>query len=171
MLRPSEHWNWIYCSTKDRLLLDISDEAQFCSPFTSSQLACKPTQQPLSMAEAQAFWQIDDSLQQLEMPAAVRLELCLTALCAPYLQQQAHKSWYFQQGADCSAKPFELVMLRGLSGQYALVLSSETDCVTCLLLGDISTLSGKQLKRLQVIRVLRNRISPLKLDIPFRHTA
>jgi len=52
-----------------------------------------------------------------------------------------------------------------------LVLSSETDCVTCLLLGDISTLSGKQLKRLQVIRVLRNRISPLKLDIPFRHTA
>ena len=80
MLRPSERWFWTYCDKKDRLLLDISDEAQFCSPFGLSQLIQQPHKQPLSMAEAQAFWAIDDSLQQLDLPPAVRLELCLTAL-------------------------------------------------------------------------------------------
>jgi cell division protein ZapC len=171
MFRPSERWYWNYCPKKDRLLLDISDDAQFCSPYSAAQLLQQPSRQPLSMAEAEVFWAIDDSLQQLDLPAAVRLELCLTALCAPFLQQQAHKSWYFQQGAQCDAAQFELVTLRGLSSQYALVLSAETDSVTCLLLGELSTLAGKALPRLHVVRVLRNRISTLNLTVPFRHTA
>lgn len=171
MLRPSERWFWIYCPTKDRLLLDISDEAQFCSPFAASQLIQQPQRQALSMAEAEMFWAIDESLQQLDMPAAVRLELCLSALCAPFLQQLAHKSWYFQQGNTCNAAQCDVVILRGLSSQYALVLSAELDCVTCLLLGDINTLAGKVLPRLHVIRVLRNRISALDMVIPYQHSA
>lgn len=171
MLRPSEHWYWSYCSATDRLVLDISKEVQFCSPFAAAQLLQLPQQQPLSMAEAQAFWNLDASLQQLELPAAVRLELCLTALCAPYLQQQAHKSWYFQQGGQCDAVQYDVVMLRGLSNQYALILSAETECVNCLLLGELTTLAGKVLPRLQVIRVLRNRISTLNLAMPYRHSA
>jgi cell division protein ZapC len=171
MHRPSERWYWTYCPIKDRLLLDISDDAQFCSPYSASQLLQQPQCQRLSMAEAEVFWSIDDSLQQLDIPAAVRLELCLTALCAPFLQQQAHKSWYFQQGAHCDAVQFDLVTLRGLSSQYALVLAAETDSVTCLLLGELSTLAGKHLSRLQVIRVLRNRINTVNFTIPFRHSA
>ena len=115
MLRPSERWFWTYCPQKDRLLLDISDEAQFCAPFSAAQLNCLPQQQALSMAEAEAFWAIDDSLQMLALPAALRLELCLTALCAPFLQQTAHKSWYFAAGLDCAAQQFELVKLCGQS--------------------------------------------------------
>lgn len=171
MLRPSERWFWTYCPSKDRLLLDISDEIQFCSPFTASQLVTQPRQQALSMAEAETFWAIDDSLQQLDMPAAVRLELCLSALCAPFLQQLAHKSWYFELGNQCDAAECDLVMLKGLTSQYALVLAAEADCVTCLLLGEISTLAGKVLPRLQVIRVLRNRISALDVVLPYRHSA
>lgn len=171
MLRPSERWFWTYCSSKDRLLLDISDEAQFCSPFTSSQLIQQPQQQPLSMAEAETFWAIDESLQQLDIPAAVRLELCLTALCAPFLQQLAHKSWYFQQGSQCNATQHDVVILRGLTHQYALVLAAEPDCVTCLLLGEINTLAGKALPRLQVIRVLRNRVTALDVALPYRYSA
>ncbi|MDP2713265.1 cell division protein ZapC domain-containing protein [Rheinheimera sp.] len=171
MLRPSERWYWTYCPQKDRLLLDISDQAQFCSPFSASQLVQQPRQQALTMADAEAFQLIEDSLQQLDMPAAVRLELCLTALCAPFLQQQAHKSWYFQQGSSADSAQYDVVMLRGLSSQYALVLSADSDCVNCLLLGELSTLAGKQLPRLQVIRVLRNRVSPLNIAIPYRHSA
>ncbi|QBL10894.1 hypothetical protein E0Z06_07320 [Rheinheimera sp. D18] len=171
MLRPSEHWFWTYCAQKDRLLLDISNEAQYCSPYSAAQLAYKPQQQPLSIAEAQAFWHMDDSLQQLDIAPAVRLELCLSGLSAFFMQQQAHKSWYFQQGTGCDAKQFDLVILRGLSNQYALVLNAETDCVTCLLLGDISTLAGKHLVRLNVVRVLRNRISRFKVDAAYRYTA
>ncbi|WP_273024033.1 cell division protein ZapC domain-containing protein [Rheinheimera sp.] len=171
MLRPSERWFWTYCNKKDRLLLDISDKAQFCSPFAQSQLIQQPQKQPLSMAEAQAFWQIDESLQQLDLPAAVRLELCLTALCAPFVQQQAHKSWYFQQGQQYEPAQFDVVTMRGLSSQYALVLSTDTECANCLLLGEITTLAGKVLPRLQIIRVLANRISSLKTTVSYRQIA
>lgn len=171
MLRPSERWYWNYSKQHDRLLLDLSDEAQFCAPFSAGQLLHLPTQQALSMAEAEAFWAIDHSLQSLELPAAVRLELCLTALSCQFLQQQAHKSWYFQQGTHCTATLYEVVTLRGLSSQCALVVAAEPDCVSCLLLGDVSTLAGKMVPRLAVIRVLRNRISALDVAIPYRHIA
>lgn len=171
MLRPSERRFWTYCDKKDRLLLDISDEAQFCSPFCASQLIQQPHNQPLSMAEAQDFWAIDDSLQQLDLPAAIRLELCLTALCAPFVQQQAHKSWYFQQSHQHEPAQFDVVTIRGLSSQYALVLSTDTECANCLLLGEITTLAGKVLPRLQVIRVLSNRISALKTAVSYRQIA
>jgi cell division protein ZapC len=171
MLRPSERWYWTYCPTKDRLLLDISDEAQFCSPFTGAQLLQQPKHQPLAMAEAEMFWAVDASLQQLELPVSERLELCLTALCAPFIQLQAHKSWYFQQAEHNDAALFELVTLRGLSTQYALVLGAESHSVNCLLLGDISTLAGKSLPRLQLVRVLRNRISRINASSAYRHSA
>ncbi|MBZ9610750.1 cell division protein ZapC domain-containing protein [Rheinheimera maricola] len=172
MFTPSEQWIWHYCSEKARLLLDITATAQFCSPFSAAQLVYQPHQQPLTMAEAETFWAIDHSLQQLDMPAAVRLELCLTALCGSFLQQQAHKSWYFQQGsANTVAAQYDVVMLRGLSSQYALVLSADSDCANCLLLGDISTLAGKNIARLQVVRVLHNRVSALNVSIPYRYSA
>mgnify|MGYP006138725673 CR=1 FL=1 len=171
MLRPSEHWFWTYCPNKDRLLLDISDEAQFCSPYSGNLLRQKPQQQALSMAEAEMFWAADDSLQQLDMPAAVRLEICLAALCASFIQQQGHKSWYFQQLNTYQAKPFELVTLRGLTTQYALVVATEEQSVCCLLLGDIDTLAGKALSRLQFIRVLNNRVAPLAVAASLRNIA
>lgn len=171
MLRPSESWYWSYCQSKQRLVLDLNADTQFCSPFSGKQLLCLPEHQALSMAEAEAFWSIDDSLQQLDLPVVVRLELCLTALSCQFLQQQAHKSWYFQQGAECNATLYDVVMLRGLSSQYALVVAAEPDCVSCLILGELSSLAGKNLPRLSVVRVLRNRISALDVSIPYRHSA
>ena len=171
MLRPSERWFWTYCPTKDRLLLDISEQAQFCSPFAAAQLNQQPQHQALSMAEAEMFWAIDDSLQQLELPDAVRLELCLTALCVPFIQLQAHKSWYFQPAEHSDASLFELVTLRGMSSQYALIVGAESQSVMCLLLGEINTLAGKVLPRLQLVRVLRNRVSRINATAAYRHIA
>lgn len=171
MLRPSERWYWTYCFEKDRLLLEISDEAQYCSPFSGKQLMYLPKAQALSMAQAEAYWSISDSLQQLNIDAEQHLQWCLAALSAAFVQQQAHKSWYFQQGNKCDAMPYELVQLRGLTAQTAIVLSAEADCVTCLLLGEMNTLAGKTLPQLQVIRVLRNRISQLNLAEPHRRRA
>jgi cell division protein ZapC len=171
MLSPSERWYWTYCSNTDRLLLEISENARYCAPFAGRNLVHQPKMQPFSMAEAEAYWLITESLQQLDLADAERLEICLAGLSAAYLQQQAHKSWYFQQGTVCDTGQFDLVQLRGLSSQTALVLSVETDSVTCLLLGEISTLAGKQLPRFQVIRVLRNRISKLSLAASYRHRA
>lgn len=171
MLKPSEHWYWTYDATQDRLLLEISAQARYCSPFRGATLVQQPQRQPLSMAEAEAFWMIDDSLQQVDMTAEKRLECCLAALASFYVQQQAHKSWHFQQGSACNARQFDVVMLRGLSSQYALIVAAEDDSVNCLLLGELSTLSGKVLPALQPVRVLRNRISALDVSLSYRRSA
>ncbi|MGI5310313.1 cell division protein ZapC domain-containing protein [Rheinheimera sp. WS51] len=171
MLTPSESWQWNYCQKRDRLLLDISDELVFCSPFCAAQLVAKPMQQALSIAEAEVFWDLDKSLQALTLPDAVRLELCLTGLSCAYLPLLAHKSWHFQQTNNHSVEPYSIVVIRGLSTQHAIVVSTDDECSTCLLLESITTLTGKELPRLHVVRLLNNRISPLPKSQKLRYTA
>lgn len=171
MLRPSERWYWTYCPTKDRLLLDISDDAQFCSPFAASQLISQPAQQALSMAEAEMFWAIDDSLQTLALPPEVRLEICLMALSSAFVLPQGHKSWYFQAYNEYCPKAFELVQLSGNTSQYALVIAPEGQSSSCLLLGEVDTLAGKTLPRLQLLRLLNNRLLPLQQSAQYRQSA
>jgi cell division protein ZapC len=161
MLTPSERWQWNYCPKRDRLLLDLSDELQFCSPFSAAQLVIKPIQQALSINEAETFWAIDTSLQDLPLPDAVRFELCLTALSCGYLPLLAHKSWYFQQANSHNIELHSLVVIRGMNSQHAIVINTDQESSTCLLLESINTLSGKVLPRLHVVRLLNNRLSPV----------
>ena len=161
MLTPSERWSWTYCEQRDRLLLDISEQAQFCSNLSSQQLTVKPRQQCFAVNEAELFWQYLESLEPLALNSADTLELCLHALSAHYLQLQAHKSWYFPEQVTSSVQHSDVVSIVGANGRVAaLVIAEDADCVTCLLLSDVQTLAGKIIKRTTVIRLLRNRVSP-----------
>ncbi|CAM3805693.1 cell division protein ZapC domain-containing protein [Rheinheimera salexigens] len=171
MLTPSESWQWNYCPKRDRLLLDLNDELQFCSPFSAAQLMAKPMQQALSINEAEVFWAIDNSLQALALPEAVRLELCLTGLSCAYLPLLAHKSWYFQQANNHSIELHSVVVVRGMNTQHALVISTDQESSTCLFLDSITTLAGKVLPRLHVVRLLNNRMSPLSKKNSLRYIA
>ncbi|WNO60959.1 cell division protein ZapC domain-containing protein [Rheinheimera sp. MMS21-TC3] len=171
MLTPSECWQWNYCQQRDRLLLDLNDELQFCSPFSAAQLVAKPMQQALSITEAEAFWAIDHSLQSIELSDAVRFELCLTGLSCAFLPLLAHKSWHFQQASAHVVALYSVVVLRGMSTQHALVVATDQESSTCLLLDSITTLSGKVLPRLHVVRLLNNRISPLTKNDKLRYIA
>ena len=162
MLTPSERWNWTYCQQRDRLLLDISEQAQFCSNLTARQLLVLPAQQRFAIAEAELFWQFMEGLEPLALSQEQRLEMCLHALSYQYLQLQAHKSWYFPEQLTTDVKFAELVSIVGTAGRVAaLVIAEDADCVSCLLLDDVQTLAGKTIKRTTVVRLLRNRVSPL----------
>ncbi|HAW92529.1 MULTISPECIES: cell division protein ZapC domain-containing protein [unclassified Arsukibacterium] len=161
MLTPSERWSWTYCEQRDRLLLDISEQAQFCSNLTLQQLTVKPVQQRFAVNEAELFWQYLESLESLTLGYAETLELCLHALSAQYLQLQAHKSWYFPEQVTSAVQHSDLVSIVGADGRVAaLVVAEDPDCVSCLMLADVQTLAGKVIKRASVVRVLRNRVSP-----------
>lgn len=161
MLTPSERWSWTYCEKRDRLLLDISEHAQFCSNLASQQLTIKPELQCFTAHEAELFWLYMDSLEALALTPAQALELCLHALSNQYLQLQAHKSWYFPEQVTAVVKHSDLVSIVGADGRAAaLVVAEDPDCVSCLMLSDVQTLAGKIIKRATVIRLLRNRVSP-----------
>ncbi|MDX1677566.1 cell division protein ZapC domain-containing protein [Arsukibacterium sp.] len=162
MLTPSERWSWTYCPQRDRLLLDISEQAQFCSHLTSRQLTVLPVQQRFAIAEAELFWQFMDSMESLPLSDEQRLEFCLHALSYQYLQLQAHKSWYFPEQVTSRVQFAELVSIVGTAGRaVALVIAEDTDCVSCLMLSDVQTLAGKTIKAATTVRLLRNRVSPL----------
>ncbi|WP_333607299.1 cell division protein ZapC domain-containing protein [Arsukibacterium sp.] len=172
MLTPTEHWSWQYCPVRDRLLLDISEQLQFCSVLNGRQLREKPTKQLFSMADAAAYWDYHDSLALLNLPAAEQLELCLHALAARYAQQGAHKSWYFAEQPASAVTENQLIEVVGAQGAIpALVLAAEADCVTCILLDAGNSLSGKPLARCTVLRLLRSRVRPLLLNNSFARSA
>ncbi len=172
MLTPSERWSWTYCKQRDRLLLDINEQLQFCSELTGSQLTEKPQAKPLSMAEAQAFWSFRESLEPLNLSEAGLLELCLHALAAGFAQQTGHKSWYFIEQAPAHVAEYQLVQLLGLQSAIpALVLQRDGDAAICLLLTEGYSLSGKLLKRCTLLRLLVNRLAPVSTNQYFAQTA
>lgn len=165
MLTPSEQWTWDYCPVKDRLLLKIDDANQFVSDLTGAVLNQKIANQPLSINEAENFWRIQDALQLVIQDEAERLAFCFHALANRYRQMTAHKSWYFatQRQQDISA--YQLVQLQGKDTLLGLVISSDLECIECLLLVAGESLAGKMLSKNAVIRVLRNRAQLLELDL------
>lgn len=171
MFTPSERWSWHYCPKKDRLLLDLDNNIQFCTELSGSVLACGMQQQPFSVAEAEIFWCLYDALRPLQLDEAVCLELCLHALANRFRQLTAHKSWYFATQRLQDIGPYQLVQLQGKDVLTALVVASDLECIECMLLQNGESLAGKQLHRTSVIRVLRNRAYPLELNVEMARTA
>lgn len=171
MLTPSEQWTWHYCPTKDRLLLNIDDTVQFTSELTSTMLNQKVVHQPFSIAEAEAFWRIQDVLQTVVSDEAERLEYALHALANRFRQLSAHKSWYFATQRQQDIGAYQLVHLQGKDQITALVIASDLECIECLLLATGESLAGKVLARCSVIRVLRNRAQLLEVDVDLARSA
>lgn len=171
MLTPSEQWTWHYCPNKDRLLLNIDDTVQFTSELTSTMLNQKVVHQPFSIAEAEAFWRIQDVLQTVVSDDAERLECTLHALANRFRQLSAHKSWYFATQRQQDIGAYQLVHLQGKDQITALVIASDLECIECLLLATGESLAGKVLARCSVIRVLRNRAQLLEVDVDLARSA
>lgn len=171
MLTPSEQWTWHYCPNKDRLLLNIDDAVQFTSELTNTLLNQKVVFQPFSIAEAEAFWRIQDMLQTVIIDEAERLECTLHALANRYRQLSAHKSWYFATQRLQDIGTYQLVHLQGKDQIIALVIASDLECIECLLLAAGESLAGKLLTRCSVIRVLRNRAQLLDVDVDLARSA
>ncbi len=171
MLTPSEQWTWQYCPLKDRLLLNIEDTVQFVSELSGTMLNQKVSNQPFSIAEAEAFWRIQEVLQQLVSNEAERLEYCLHALANRFRQLSAHKSWYFATQRQQDIGAYQLVQLQGKDQLTALVIASDLECIECLLLASGESLAGKVLARCSVIRVLRNRAQLLEVDVNLARSA
>lgn len=171
MLTPSEQWTWHYCPQKDRLVLELDEQLQFCSELAGASLNSRIVRQPFSLEEAECYWRFHDALAAVIDDEALRLEFCLHALANRYRQLTAHKSWYFATQRVQDSGLYQLVQLQGKDTITALVVASDLECVECLLLNAGESLAGKQLARSTVIRVLRNRAMPIEQDANLARTA
>ena len=171
MLTPSELWTWQYCTSKDRLLLNLDNDTQFVTELTGAVLNEKVSSKAFSIAEAETFWRLHDALQTVVLDENERFHCCLHALANRFRQLTAHKSWYFvtQRMQDIGA--YQLVHLQGKDNLLAVVVASDLECIECLLLASGESLAGKTLTRRTIIRVLRNRAQLVEQDINLAQSA
>ena len=162
MLSPTERWSWYHCTERNQLVLDINAELAFPAPFASHQLHLPRLAQAFTMQDAEHYWLALESLADAGLSQELQLYFALTAVAAVnFMRPQGHKSWYFADIAN--SKPLQAWQTADLVGQQlvqVLILQTDNDCAECLLLSEVTTLTGKQLAAGTVLRLLTSRLRP-----------
>ncbi|SEA20977.1 cell division protein ZapC domain-containing protein [Alkalimonas amylolytica] len=162
MLSPTERWSWYHCAERNQLVLDINAELAFPVPFAAHQLHLPKAAQAFTMQDAEHYWLALESLADTCLHHEQQLYFALTAVAAlNFMRPQGHKSWYFADIAN--SKPLHALQTAELVGQQlikVLILQTDTDCAECMLLSDVTSLTGKQLAAGTVLRLLNSRLRP-----------
>jgi len=166
MLQASKQWQWIACAEKNRLLLDLNDDMQLCTPYKLRQLTDCTFKNPYFSLEDAAFYeQVYYYLEQFNLwnPA----QLCQIALNATAVKFQLKpvlaKSWFFKPYTGTTPSTEAVINLSSESqtGEF-LIVEHCTDASVCINLSETFALDDNlSLSQFEVIRVLNNRVHPL----------
>lgn len=162
MLSPTERWSWYHCAKRNQLVLDINTELAFPVPFAAHLLHLPKAAQPFTMQDAEHYWLALEALADTCLTQEQQLYFALSAVAAlNFMRPQGHKSWYFADIAN--SKPLQALQTAELVGQQlarVLILQTDHDCAECLLLSEVTSLTGKQLAAGTVVRLLTSRLRP-----------
>jgi cell division protein ZapC len=166
MLQASKQWQWIACAKKNRLLLDLNDDMQLCTPYKLRQLTDSSFSNPFFSLEDAAFYeQVYQYLAAFDLwkPA----QLCQIALNATAVKFQLKpvlaKSWFFEPytGTTPSTEAIIVLTSKIQSGEF-LIVEHTTDASVCINLSEHFELDENLcLQQFEAIRVLNNRVHPL----------
>ena len=94
MLQATKQWQWIACANKNRLLLDLNDDMQLCTPYKLRQLTdCVFKNPRFSLEDAAFYEQVYNYLDGFELyKPALNLRLHLA-----FLEQIAHHQYRLHQ--------------------------------------------------------------------------
>ena len=166
MLQASKQWQWISCAKKNRLLLDLNEDMQLCTPYKLRQLTDSTFKNPYFSLEDAAFYeQVYQYLVQFKLwnPA----QLCQISLNATAVKFQLKpvlaKSWFFEQytGSPPSTEAVINLTSKAQSGEF-LIVEHSSDASVCINLSENFQLDDNlSLVQFEAIRVLNNRVHPL----------
>jgi len=104
MLQATKQWQWIACANKNRLLLDLNDDMQLCTPYKLRQLTDCVFENPRFSLEDAAFYeQVYNYLDGFELykPAQI-CQIALNATAVKFhLKPVLAKSWFFEEYTGC----------------------------------------------------------------------
>ncbi|MDP4535261.1 cell division protein ZapC [Alkalimonas collagenimarina] len=164
MLSPTERWSWYHCTERNQLVLDINTELAFPVPFSSHLLQLPQSAQAFTMQDAEHYWLMLEALAETGLTNEQQLYFTLTGLAAlNFMRPQGHKSWYFADIANSkSVQPLQIAELVGQQLVKVLILQTDADCAECLLLEEVSSLTGKVIAAGTVLRILNSRLRPIQ---------
>lgn len=166
MLQASKQWQWISCPNKNRLLIDLNDDMQLCTPYKLRQVTNNAFENPYFSVEDAAFYeQVYNYLAGFELWSPV--EICQIALNATavkfHLKPVLAKSWFFEKytGLTPSVEAVIKLTSKVQSGEF-LIVEHCPDASLCINLSKHFKLDDNlSLVQFEVIRVLNNRVHPI----------
>ena len=166
MLQASKQWQWITCPNKNRLLLDLNDDMQLCTPYKLRQLTDSVFKNPRFSLEDAAFYeQVYNYLDGFELWSAAKIcQISLNATAVKYhLKPVLAKSWFFEEytGTEPSVEAIVKLISKAQTGDF-LIVEHCPDASICLNLSETFKLDENlSLAQFEVIRILNNRVHPI----------
>ncbi|GAB0109342.1 cell division protein ZapC [Pseudoalteromonas distincta] len=166
MLQASKQWQWIACPKRNRLLIDLDDDMQLCTPYKLRQLTDSVFKNPRFSLEDAAFYeQVYNYLDGFGLwkPAQI-CQIALNATAVKFhLKPVLAKSWFFEEytGSEPSVEAIVKLTSKSQIGEF-LIVEHCPDASICINLSDDFKLDDNlSLGQFEVIRVLNNRVHPL----------
>lgn len=166
MLQASKQWQWIACPNKNRLLLDLNDEMQLCTPYKIRQLTDLVIKNPnFSLEDAAFYEQVYNYLDGFEIWSSAQVcQIALNATAVKFhLKPVLAKSWFFYEytGTQPSVEAVVKLVSKAQSGDF-LIVDHCSDASVCLNLSENFQLDENlSLAQFEVIKILNNRVHPI----------
>ncbi|WP_063368559.1 cell division protein ZapC domain-containing protein [Pseudoalteromonas luteoviolacea] len=169
MLQASKEWRWLQCRTQNRLLVDLGDELQLCTPYRLRQLTADSDASPTFSVEEAAFYQnVFDYLCTYSVWSEAQCcQIALNATAAKFhlLPVQA-KSWFFQAYVGNEVLCNAVISLKSkvMTGE-CLIVDHEREASLCInLTANFQLDENISLEQFQAIKVLNDRIHPVLVN-------
>ncbi|WP_404340235.1 cell division protein ZapC domain-containing protein [Pseudoalteromonas mariniglutinosa] len=169
MLQASKQWKWLACVTKNRLLVDLDQDMQLCTPYKLRQLTDAALLEPnFSLADAAFYQEVYQYLDTFSLWSPAQLcQIALNATAVKYhLKPVLAKSWFFNEYTGVEPSVEAIVQLNSVvqQGEFLIVEHSD-DASLCINLSEHFQLDENlSLAQFEVIKVLNNRIHPVYIQ-------
>ncbi|MGO2010320.1 MAG: cell division protein ZapC domain-containing protein [Pseudoalteromonas sp.] len=176
MFQASRQWKWVACTKRNRLLVDLDQDMQLCTPYKLRQLTDSIKQQShFSLDDAAFYQQVYQYLDSFKIYSSAELcQISLNATAAKlYLKPVLAKSWFFKEYTGSEPSVEAIVKLSSVvqTGEF-LIVEHTQDASLCINLSEHFKLDENlHLNQFEVIRVLNNRVHPILNKISHTQTA
>lgn len=167
-MQASKEWQWLRCYERNRLLIDLGDELQLCTPYRLYQLTGDSESNPnFCIDDAEYYQNVFFYLQNFKVwTDAQCCQIALNATAAKFhLKPMLAKSWFFNEYTGNADRTEAIVALSSSvqTGEFFIV-ECDLETSLCISLNETFKLDEHlTLEPFQAIRVLNNRIQPLML--------
>lgn len=165
-MQASKEWQWQRCEKRNRLLIDLGDDLQLCTPYRLYQLTADSSCNPNFCIDDATYYQnVFSYLQSFTLWSEAQCcQIALNATAAKFhLRPMLAKSWFFDEYVGLEPRTEAIISLQSSvqSGEFFIV-ECDNESALCLCLEPNYQLDEHlSLEQFQAIRVLNNRIHPL----------
>ncbi|KPZ70938.1 MULTISPECIES: cell division protein ZapC [Shewanella] len=168
LLMPNKDWQWEFNECYKRLSISLGPDMEFLTPYKSKSLIPDALiTSEFSVEHAKFYIHMLETLPKIvNMSDAAIVQTALNATASHFLlKPQMPKSWFFEISQECVYCEVGKLFLLNASGNNVLVLVVENSLQAALVMvlsKECPLTETKVLQQFETIKVMHNRLNPLK---------